>query len=87
MNASVDHRLRIGIVGAGYVARYHIEALKRLDYVEIIGICDLDREAAGKPAPAERGQTFLYSWLPSCLKRSACSARPWATSASMWSKA
>lgn len=50
MSASVDQRLRIGIVGAGYVARYHIEALKRLDYVQLVGICDLDREAAGKLA-------------------------------------
>lgn len=53
MNFSVDNRLRIGIVGAGYVARYHIEALKRLDFVEIVGICDLDVEAARKLA-----QTF-----------------------------
>lgn len=50
MNAVVDQRLRIGIVGAGYVARYHIEALQRLDYVDIVGICDLDRAAAGKLA-------------------------------------
>lgn len=50
MNTSLENRLRIGIVGAGYVARYHIEALKRLDFVDIVGICDLDREAAGKLA-------------------------------------
>ncbi|WP_109124937.1 NAD-dependent epimerase/dehydratase family protein [Dyella sp. C11] len=46
----VENKLRIGIVGAGYVARYHIEALKRLDFVEIVGICDLDHAAAGKLA-------------------------------------
>jgi len=50
MSVSKDNRLRIGIVGAGYVARYHIEALKRLDGVEIVGICDLDLDAAGKLA-------------------------------------
>lgn len=46
----MENRLRIGIVGAGYVARYHIEALKRLDGVEIVGICDLDVEAARRLA-------------------------------------
>ncbi|PXV61438.1 Predicted dehydrogenase [Dyella jiangningensis] len=50
MNATAIQRLRVGIVGAGYVARYHIEALKRLDAVEIVGICDLDRDAADKLA-------------------------------------
>ncbi|QNK01628.1 NAD-dependent epimerase/dehydratase family protein [Dyella telluris] len=46
----MDKRLRVGIVGAGYVARYHIEALKRLAEVEIVGICDLDRDAAQRLA-------------------------------------
>jgi predicted dehydrogenase/nucleoside-diphosphate-sugar epimerase len=50
MNAPVRGKLRIGIVGAGYVARYHIEALQRLDFVEIVGICDLDVDAARKLA-------------------------------------
>ncbi|HWU76437.1 MAG TPA: NAD-dependent epimerase/dehydratase family protein [Rhodanobacter sp.] len=39
-------KLRIAIVGAGYVARYHIAALRRLEFVEIVGICDLDTKAA-----------------------------------------
>ena len=39
-------KLRVGIVGAGYVARYHIEALKRLDFVEVAAICDVDRTMA-----------------------------------------
>lgn len=39
-------KLRVAIVGAGYVAGYHITALKRLPYVEIVGICDLDSAAA-----------------------------------------
>ncbi|AIF48402.1 NAD-dependent epimerase/dehydratase family protein [Dyella japonica] len=50
MSVSRDKRLRVGIVGAGYVARYHIEALKRLDDVEIVGICDLDTQAARRLA-------------------------------------
>lgn len=38
--------LRIAIVGAGYVAAYHLAALKRLEFVQIVGICDLDTVAA-----------------------------------------
>ena len=46
MNAGIEGKLRIAIVGAGYVARYHIAALRRLDFVELVGICDLDTKAA-----------------------------------------
>ncbi|ULU24028.1 NAD-dependent epimerase/dehydratase family protein [Dyella terrae] len=62
MSLIVDKRLRIGIVGAGYVARYHIEALKRLDEVEIVGVCDLDFDAANKLA-----QTYDIGWATSDL--------------------
>ena len=52
MNAEIPGKLRIAIIGAGYVARYHIAALRRLDFVEIVGICDLDGDAARKLAAA-----------------------------------
>ncbi|HET6907324.1 MAG TPA: Gfo/Idh/MocA family oxidoreductase, partial [Rhodanobacteraceae bacterium] len=51
MNTS-QGKLRVGIVGAGYVARYHLAALSRLDFVEIVGICDPDLAAARKLADA-----------------------------------
>ncbi|MHA6203857.1 NAD-dependent epimerase/dehydratase family protein [Dyella soli] len=50
MNAGSPGTLRIGIIGAGYVARHHLAALKRLDFVELVGICDLDLEAARRLA-------------------------------------
>jgi predicted dehydrogenase/nucleoside-diphosphate-sugar epimerase len=46
MNSGLPGKLRIAIIGAGYVARYHIAALRRLDFVEIVAICDLDGDAA-----------------------------------------
>lgn len=46
MNATAGHKLRVAIVGAGYVAQHHLAALRRLDYVELVGICDLNRTAA-----------------------------------------
>jgi len=46
MEANTQGKLRIAIVGAGYVAGYHLAALKRLDFVDVVGICDLDTVAA-----------------------------------------
>lgn len=52
MNSGLPGKLRIAIIGAGYVARYHIAALRRLDFVDIVGICDLDGDAARALAAA-----------------------------------
>lgn len=52
MNVAMEGKLRVAIVGAGYVARYHIAALRRLEFVEIVGICDLDAKAAQSLATA-----------------------------------
>jgi predicted dehydrogenase/nucleoside-diphosphate-sugar epimerase len=52
MEPSPSGKLRIAIVGAGYVARHHIAALRRLDFVEIVAICDLDLAAARALAAA-----------------------------------
>lgn len=46
MNAEHPAKLRVAIVGAGYVANHHLAALKRLDFVELVGICDTQRDAA-----------------------------------------
>jgi 2-alkyl-3-oxoalkanoate reductase len=46
MSAEYPAKLRVAIVGAGYVASHHLAALKRLDYVELVGICDTNLEAA-----------------------------------------
>lgn len=46
MNAPHSPRLRVAIVGAGYVATHHLAALKRLDFVDVIGICDSNLAAA-----------------------------------------
>src|SRR6266850_1272542 len=34
--------VRVGLVGAGYVSEFHVEALKRLPQVRIVGVTDLD---------------------------------------------
>ena len=52
METPNNGKLRVAIVGAGYVARHHIAALRRLDFIEIVAICDLDLAAARALAAA-----------------------------------
>ena len=46
MNTPDPARLRVAVVGAGYVAGHHLSALKRLDFVDLVGLCDPNLEAA-----------------------------------------
>lgn len=39
-------RLKVAGVGAGYFSRFHYDAWSRIDDVELVGICDLDRAKA-----------------------------------------
>ncbi len=39
-------KLRVAVIGAGYVATHHLSALARLDFVELVGICDRSLPAA-----------------------------------------
>lgn len=45
-SATVPRKLRVAVVGAGYVATHHLAALSRLDFVEIVGLCDNNLPAA-----------------------------------------
>ncbi len=40
------NRLKVTVVGAGYFAQLHHEAWMRMDRVELVGICDVNVEAA-----------------------------------------
>ena len=52
MSTSESTRLRVAVVGAGYVASHHLAALTSLDFVEVVGLCDANLDAA--KALAER---------------------------------
>jgi predicted dehydrogenase/nucleoside-diphosphate-sugar epimerase len=43
---SLPKALKAGIVGAGYVSSYHVRAVQSLDFAEVVGITDPDRERA-----------------------------------------
>lgn len=40
------NRVKVGLVGAGYVSAYHARALRSLPFVDIVGIADLDEARA-----------------------------------------
>jgi 2-alkyl-3-oxoalkanoate reductase len=39
-------RFRAGLVGAGHISEFHVQALRRIPFVEIVGVHDLDRARA-----------------------------------------
>jgi predicted dehydrogenase/nucleoside-diphosphate-sugar epimerase len=60
--STAGDRVRVALVGAGYVATHHLRALKALPFVDVVGICDRDRSRA--QALASRfGVTGVYSDL------------------------
>src|SRR5262245_2685369 len=44
-------RIRVGIIGAGWIAADHVAELAARDDVEVVGVCDLDRSRADALAP------------------------------------
>ncbi len=59
-------RVRVGLLGAGYIADYHHAALKLLPQIEIAAVCDLSRERAERFASA-KGIPGVYTDLGEML--------------------
>jgi predicted dehydrogenase/nucleoside-diphosphate-sugar epimerase len=45
-----EARFRVGLVGAGYIAPYHLAALRRVPSVRVVGLTDLNAERARETA-------------------------------------
>ena len=43
-------KLRVGVVGAGYLGRFHAEKYARMDDVELIGVVDINQSQAEEVA-------------------------------------
>lgn len=54
-------RLRVAVIGAGYVATHHLAALQALDFIDIVGICDTNLEAARALARRFGGQALAQA--------------------------
>jgi myo-inositol 2-dehydrogenase / D-chiro-inositol 1-dehydrogenase len=48
----VTRVLRVGLIGAGWIATDHVAALAKRDDAELVAVCDLDRARAKRLAPA-----------------------------------
>lgn len=54
--------LRVALLGAGNIARAHLEALARVDRAEVVGIFDQDQSRARERAEAYRVGRVYASW-------------------------
>ncbi len=62
---------RVGLLGAGYIAKWHAEALRRLRDVEISAVCDLSKNAAENLAH-RYGVSNVYASLDDMLQAGVC---------------
>lgn len=51
-------KFKVGFLGAGYIANWHADALKRVAGAELAGVCDLSRSAAEGLARARGARVF-----------------------------
>jgi predicted dehydrogenase/nucleoside-diphosphate-sugar epimerase len=58
-------QLRAGMVGAGNICEFHVAAVKKLPNVELVGVCDLDRDRAR--TNAEKWGTTAYADLDALI--------------------
>ena len=48
-------KIKVGVIGTGFIGPAHIEALRRLGFVEVVALADVDQETADEKA----GQLFV----------------------------
>jgi predicted dehydrogenase len=51
---TTDRKIRVGIVGVGYLGKYHLEKYLGIQGVDVVGICDTNQET-GKRIAEENG--------------------------------
>lgn len=64
--------MRVAVIGAGWIAADHVEVLSKREDVELVAVCDLDRERAARLAPEgtavyERWEDVLEREQPDAL--------------------
>jgi predicted dehydrogenase len=58
MKTSTD-KIRVGVVGTGYLGKFHAEKYARMEGVELVGVADIDPAAAASVAEACATQGFV----------------------------
>jgi myo-inositol 2-dehydrogenase / D-chiro-inositol 1-dehydrogenase len=63
--------VRVGVIGAGWIAEEHVAILRRLDGVELVAVCDVDearaRELGGDAAPYTDWRELLDKESPDAV--------------------
>lgn len=54
----MNNRIRVGVVGTGYLGRFHAEKYANLSEAELVGVVDIDKEVADETA--SRFNTKVY---------------------------
>jgi predicted dehydrogenase len=62
-----SNKLRVALAGCGRISVFHIAALSALPQVEIVAVCDLDKEAARARA-SEIGVEHYYSDMETMMR-------------------
>jgi len=65
-----ENSFRVGLVGCGRISKNHFDALKRVDGLTLVAVCDIDAERAEK-AGAEHGVPWFKS-LDDMLRDGKC---------------
>jgi predicted dehydrogenase len=58
----ISKKVKVGLVGIGSIGNTHLQYLNEMDTVELVGVCDTDRERADSKAK-EYGTTAYYSHI------------------------
>ena len=53
-----NRRLRVGVIGAGYLGRYHAEKYSAMDAAKLVGVVDIDAPRAAEIASSCGTQAF-----------------------------
>lgn len=56
-----DKKIRVGVIGVGYLGKYHLEKYLGIQGVEVVGVCDTN-EKVGKQIAADNGIPFIADY-------------------------
>ncbi|MCX8095853.1 MAG: Gfo/Idh/MocA family oxidoreductase, partial [Caldisericia bacterium] len=66
-------KVRIGFIGCGGIARAHMERLAKLENVEFVGMCDIEKEKAEELAGKYGGKGYTeFEKMLEEVKMDAC---------------
>ena len=53
-------KIKVAVVGTGFIGPAHIEALRRLPNVEVLGLCEANIDLANNFVSNDNGNSFMF---------------------------